>query len=115
MKHVQIVAAALLAFAVVGCGGSGNGTPAAKINGATPRVEAIVQVLRTNLQHPDQWTDAQLLNPQTPGLQADLINPLVFGIEDPTNIQCNEQVVFQLVNYGADGTRNIIPATFVSS
>lgn len=123
MKHVQKFAAAILALTVVGCGGSGNGTPTASIAGATPRVEAIVQVLRTNLMHPGvnpatgqlYWTDAQLLNPQTPGLQADLINQTVFGIQDPTNIQCNEQLVFQLVNYSADGTRNIIPATFTSS
>jgi len=115
MKHVQKFAAALLALAAVGCGGSGNGHPAATISGATPRVEAIVQVLPTNLMHPNQWTAAQLLNPQTPGLQADLIDPTVFGIQDPTNIQCNEQLVFQLVNYSADGTRNIIPATFACS
>jgi hypothetical protein len=115
MKHVQKFAFAIVAMIVAGCGGSGNGAPATNIASASPRVEAIVKVLRTNLQHPNNWTDAQLLNPQTPGLQADLVNPTVFGIQDPTNIQCNEQVVFQVVTYSADGTRNILPATFASS
>jgi len=118
MKHVQKFAVAMLALIVVGCGGSGNGPSSSKsIANGTPRVEAIVKVLPTNLQHPSQWTAAQLANPQTPGLQADLINPTVFGIQDPTNIECGQYMVFQVVSYSADGlTRNILPgATFVSS
>jgi hypothetical protein len=116
MKHVQKFAAALFAMAVVGCGGSGNGSAPKVIPFGAPRMEAIVKVLRTNLQHPNNWTDAQLANPQTPGLQADLINPTAFGIQDPTNIECNEQMVFQVVNYSPDGTRNILAATqFMSS
>ena len=118
MKHVLKFAVAALALIAIGCGGSGNGsssTVVTVVNGI-PRIEAIVKVLPTNLQHPSQWTTAQLLNPQTPGLQADLINPTVFGIQDPTNIECNEQMVFQVVSYAPDGTRNILPGvTFVSS
>jgi len=116
MMHVQKFTVAMLALIVVGCGGGGNGAPPVVNPGVTtPTVEAVVKVLRTNLQHPNNWTDAQLVNPQTPGLQPDLINPTVFGIQDPTNIQCNEQVVFQVVTYSADGTRNILPATFATS
>jgi hypothetical protein len=117
MKHVLKFAIATLALVAVGCGGSGNQPAPSTITVAngTPRIEAIVKVLPTNLMHPDTWTPAQLLNPQTPGLQADLINPTVFGIQDPTNIECGEKMVFQVVTYSTDGTRNILPATFTSS
>ncbi len=113
MKQVQKFAYAMLALAAIGCGGSGNGTSttASTVTTSTPRIEAIVKVLPTNLLHPSQWTAAQLLNPQTPGLQADLINPNVFGVQDPNNFQAGEQYVFQLVSYtttAAGVVRNIL-------
>jgi len=116
MKHVQKFAVAMLAIIVAGCGGSGNQAASKTVVNGTPRLEAIVKVLRTNLQHPTQWTDAQLLDPQTPGLQADLIDPTVFGITDPTNVECGDKLVFQVVYYSADGKRHIVPnVTFTSS
>jgi len=122
MKHVLKFAVALLVLAVIGCGGSGNGTPSTlgTVTNQNVRLEAIIQVLPTNLMHPSMWTPAQLLNPQTPGLQADLIDPTVFGVMDPLNIECGQQIVFQLVYYTISSTgslvRNIVPnATFQSS
>ena len=129
MKHVQKFAFAMLALVAVGCGGSGSGTPSTTISGSTSNyyVEAIVKIETTNLKGDKTWTAAQLLNPQTPGLQADLINPTVFGVVDPMNIQAGEEVVFQLVTYPKDSNgnfilnsaglpvRNILPATFSSS
>ena len=120
MKQVQKFAYAMLALAVVGCGGSGNGTSTttSTVITSTPRIEAIVKVLPTNLLHPTQWTAAQLLNPQTPGLQADLVNPTVFGVQDPSNFQAGEQYVFQLVSYTTTSTgivRNILPGVFFAS
>jgi hypothetical protein len=129
MKHVQKFAFAMLALVAIGCGGSGSGTPSTSISGTTSKyyVEAIVKILPTNLIGDKTWTTAQLLNPQTPGLQADLVNPTVFGVVDPMNIQTGEEVVFQLVTYPTDSNgnpilnaaglpvRNILPATFSSS
>ncbi len=116
MKHVQKFAVAFLAVIVAGCGGTGNQAASKTVVNGTPRLEAIVKVLRTNLQHPTQWTDAQLVNPQTPGLQADLLDPTVFGIVDPTNIECGDKIIFQVVYYSADGTRHIVPnVNFASS
>lgn len=115
MKHTLKFAMGLLAVLAVGCGGSGNGPSSVVVSGSTPRVECIVYVQTTNLMHPSEWTAAQLLNPQTPGLQADLINPTVFGLQDPTNIECGEQMVFQVVTYSPDGTRNILPNVTWSS
>jgi hypothetical protein len=124
MKLVQMFAFASLAAALVaiGCGGSGNGSAGvapAPVLSSTPRVEAIVKVLPTNIMNPDEWTAAQLLNPQTPGLQADLINPTVFGVEDPMNMEAGEDVVFQLVTYTVTNgniVRNILSGvTFQSS
>jgi len=118
MKQVQKFSVALLAMLAIGCGGGGNGSvhvPGGILNG-TPRVEAIVKVLRTNLMHPSLWTDAQLADPTNMAVKADLINPTVFGVQDPNDIECNEQITFQLVSYASDGTRNILPGvTFVSS
>ena len=129
MKHVQKFAFAMLALVAVGCGGSGSGTPSTSISGTTTKyyVEAIVKILPTNLKGDKNWTAAQLLNPQTPNLQADLNDPTVFGVLDPMNIQVGEEVVFQLVTYPLDSSgnpilnasglpvRNILPATFSSS
>ena len=106
MKHVQKFAFGMLALMVVGCGGSGNSSSpvTTKVMYSTPRVEAIVKVQTTNLLHPKKWTAAQLLDPETPFLQQDLINPYVFGAQDPMNIEAGEQMVFQLVSYQVDPT-----------
>jgi len=121
MKHVLKFAFATMALVAIGCGGSGNGAaPTIAVPSTKPRVEAIVRILATNLLNPTEFTATQLLNPQTPNLQSDLVNQTLFGVEDPNNIQANEQVVFQLVNYTTDGSgnliRNILPATaFITS
>ena len=121
MKHLLKIAAAIVTLGIVGCGGTGgtktSGSPVLTI---TPRIEAIVTILPTNLLVPAQWTPAQLANPQTPGLQAGLINPTVFGVADPTNIQTGEQYTFQLVYYTGSQpniVRNIISSgvTWASS
>ena len=116
MKHALKFAWGLVAMLAVGCGGSGNGSSSTVAPTGTPRVECIVLVQRTNLMHPNNWSDAQLLNPQTPGLYNDLINPTIFGIQDPTNIEEGEQMVFQVVTYSSTGVRTILPnATWNSS
>jgi len=115
MKHVQSFAVAFTALVIVGCGGSGtnhNTTVVPTGDLSTPRVEAIVRVERTNIKHPNNWTDDQLLDPTNLALQADLIDPTVFGYQDPTNFQTGERFIFQLAAYHADGTRVILPATF---
>jgi hypothetical protein len=138
MKNVLKFAVAMLAAVVVGCGGGGTG-PATKVTppAIKPHVECIVKVLRTNLMHPNGWTDAefaalqaqypnltfyqsgwtdaQLADPTNPAVYADLIDKTAFGIQDPLNIQCGEQMVFQVVNYSANGTRNILPGTSFQS
>jgi len=109
MKHVQKITVAMLAVAIWGCGGSGGGSssPTTTLN-LNPRVEAIVTVQRTNLMHPDQWTDAQLNDPTNLAVKADLIDPTVFGVQDPKNIEIGESMTFQLVNYTPDGVRHIL-------
>ncbi len=137
MKHVQNFATAAIALLVVGCGGTGNNSnpgPGPNPVGPNSRLEAIVKILPTNLQHPGAWTLDQLNNPQsvasssqnlipagTP-LQQDTINPSIFGVQDPANFQVGEEYVFQVVNYTPDPAqpsgydRNIVPgATFVST
>jgi len=115
MKHAQSFAAAFLALMIVGCGGSGGGhssTGTTSPNLSTPRIEAIVRVERTNLNHPNAWTDDQLADPTNLNVKADLIDPTVFGYQDPTNFQTTERYIFQLAAYQPDGTRVILPATF---
>jgi hypothetical protein len=119
MKHVQSYAAAFLALALLGCGGSNarrsNTDPLAGLT--TPRVEAIVRVERASLQHPERFTDEQLLDPMNQEVFEDLLPGArtVFGFQDPLNFQTGENYVFQLAAYRADGSRVVLPATFASS
>jgi len=109
MKHVQKFTVAMLAVAIWGCGGSGGtGSKPTTLN-LNPRVEAVVTVQRTNLMHPDLWTDAQLNDPTNLAVKADLLDPTVFGAQDPKNIEIGETMTFQLVNYTPDGVRHILP------
>lgn len=120
MKHAQLYLAALVALIIIGCGGSGSsGSSTTSTDGSTtglstPRIEAIVRVERTNLAHPEQWSDDQLLDPTNNALKADLLDSTVFGFQDPSNFQVNERYFFQLASYRADGTRVILPASFQS-
>ncbi|AIE86457.1 hypothetical protein [Fimbriimonas ginsengisoli] len=120
MKHVQSYAAAFLALALIGCGGSSDnrssgGDPLAGLS--TPRIEAIVRVERASLMHPDQFSDEQLLDPTNQAVFNDLIPSAktVFGFQDPLNFQTGENFVFQLAAYRSDGSRVVLPATFTSS
>jgi len=75
----------------------------------------------TNVMHPNEWTQQQLEDPTNMAVKADLFDQTVFGVQDPTNIEVGEQMIFQLVNYttNASGvtTRNIIwsGTSFVNS
>jgi len=112
-----------MAMTVFGCGGTGGGLQKSvpSVLNATPRLECIVAVQRTNLMHPDQWTDAQLQDPTNMDVKADLYDPTVFGPQDATNLEEGEQMVFQLAYYTTDNTgattRHIINSgvTFTSS
>ena len=121
MKHVHKFLVASVALALIGCGGTGgNSKPATgPVLNINPRVEAIVSVQRTNLMHPDLWTDAQLQDPTNMAVKADLYDQTVFGVQDPNNIETGEQMVFQLVNYTIDGSgnpvRHIIPGVVFST
>jgi len=109
MKHVPKLTFAVLAAVLCGCGGTGGGSPKPTTSlNLNPRVECIVTVQRTNLMHPDEWTDAQLADPTNLQVKADLIDPTVFGVQDPTNIEEGEEMTFQLVNYTAAGQRQIL-------
>lgn len=119
MKHVQSFAAAFLALIIIGCGGSSSSSTTGTATSGTsnlsnPRIEAIVRVETTNLMHPTEWTDAQLEDPLNLSVKADLINPTVFGFQDPTNFQAGERYFFQLAAYTPSGGRVILPATFQS-
>jgi hypothetical protein len=121
MKYLQAYAAAVMALLLIGCGGSdGNGgtTPVDNGNLGTPHIEAIVQVSRASLQHPDNFTNAQLLDPNNQAVYNDLLPAAktVFGLQDPLNFQIGENFVFQLVAYDrVTGARVILPASFFSS
>jgi len=115
MKRVHLLAVAALALAaLIGCGGGGesnnNNTGATGgLTGGLPgdaRIEAIVVVDRSNLKDPSKYTDAQLHDP-TKVNPNDLINPTLFGVQDPMNIQTQEQYYFQLVSYST-GQRVIL-------
>lgn len=118
MKNVMSYVAAIMALTMIGCGGSNSGgaptDPTAGVSNI--HLESIVRVSRSNLMHPDQFTDADLLDPTNTAVQADLspAAQLVFGIQDPRNFQVSEQYVFQLVGTKG-GKRVILPATFRSS
>ncbi len=117
MKHVQQFLIVGLAVALIGCGGTNGGSQqhVATVLNLNPRIEAVVAVQRTNLMHPDQWTDQQLQDPTNLAVKADLFDPTVFGPQDPTNIAAGEQVIFQLVNY-SNGVRHILSGvTFENS
>jgi len=121
MKYLQASTAAVLALLLIGCGGSdGNGgtTPVDNGNLGTPRIEAIVRVSRASLEHPDNFSNQELLDPTNQAVYNDLLPgaKTVFGIQDPLNFQIGENFVFQLVAYDkTTGERVILPATFFSS
>ncbi|HSI73732.1 MAG TPA: hypothetical protein VK934_11210 [Fimbriimonas sp.] len=110
MKRVQLFAVVLMALALlIGCAGSSDdGTPTTNgVLTGTPRIEAVVKIDRTNLINPSQYTDAELRDP-TKVNPNDLINPTLYGVQDPRNIQTGEQYWFQLVRYNELGQREII-------
>lgn len=121
MKYLQAYAAAVMALLLIGCGGSdgkGGTTPVDNGNLGTPHVEAIVEVSRASLQHPNNFTDAQLLDPTNQAVYNDLLPAAktVFGLQDPLNFQIGENFVFQLVAYDkTTGARVILPASFFSN
>jgi hypothetical protein len=110
MKQIQLFAAALLALAIlIGCAGSDGNSPntTGGVLTGTPRIEAVVKIDRTNLKDPNQYTDAELMDP-TKVNPNDLVNPTVYGVQDPRNIQAGEKYWFQLVSYDESGNRQII-------
>jgi len=121
MKYLQAYAAAVMALLLIGCGGSdgkGGTTPVDNGNLGTPRIEAIVRVSRASLQHPDNFTNQELLDPTNQEVYNDLkvSAKTVFGLQDPLNFQIGENFIFQLVAYDqTTGERVILPATFASS
>jgi len=121
MKYLQAYAAAVMALLLIGCGGSdgkGGKPPVENSNLGTPRIEAIVQVSRASLEHPDNFTDEELLDPTNQSVYADLRTAAktVFGYQDPLNFQIGENFVFQLVAYdNVTGERVVLPATFRSN
>lgn len=119
MKHLQAYAAAIMALLVIGCAGSGNNTPTVPTNNlGTPRLEAIVRVTPASLQHPDNFTDDDLLDPTNQAVYNDLIPAAktVFGYQDPLNFQAGENFVFQLAAYDqSTGKRVVLPASFRTS
>jgi hypothetical protein len=109
MKRVLLFAAALMALALlIGCAGSddGSNTTTGVLTG-TPRIEAVVKIDRTNLIDPSKYTDAELRDPTLVNPN-DLINPTLYGVQDPRNIQTGEQYWFQLVRYNDLGQREIL-------
>jgi hypothetical protein len=105
MKHVYLLAAAIMALALIGCGGSGTGTDPVQPNDpSTPRIEAIVRVDRSNLRDPNKYTEAQLRDPFAID-PADLVDPTLLGIQDANNLQILESYYFQLVSYDQQGNR----------
>jgi hypothetical protein len=111
MKRIHLFAGVLVALAaiIIGCAGSSNDTPnttGGDITG-TPRIEAVVVVDRTNLKDPSKYTDAELQDPLIVNPN-DLINKTLYGVQDPKNIQTEEEYYFQLVYYDEGGTRRII-------
>ncbi|CAN5573929.1 hypothetical protein BH11ARM1_BH11ARM1_14820 [soil metagenome] len=111
MKRLHLFAVLILGLAaLIGCAGSGgsdNTNTTGTILDGTPRIEAVVVVDRTNLKDPSKYTDAQLQDP----LQVDpndLVNPTIYGVQDPRNIQTGEQYYFQLAYYDSSGSRRII-------
>ncbi|MDR3692793.1 MAG: hypothetical protein P4L46_25660 [Fimbriimonas sp.] len=113
MKHVQKFLVAALGVSIVGCGGTGaTQKVVSTVLNSTPRIECIVAVQPNNLKHPDAWTQQQLQDPTNMSVKADLYDPTVFGVQDPTNIEATEQMIFQLVYYSTSPsgvtTRNII-------
>ena len=110
MKHVQKFLIAAMGLTVFGCGGTGGGIKISQptVLNATPRLECIVAVQRTNLMHPDQWTAAQLQDPTNMDVKADLYDQTVFGAQDATNIEEGEQMIFQLAYYTTDNSGNVV-------
>jgi hypothetical protein len=109
MKQVQLFAAVLMALAIlIGCAGS-DSTPSTTGTVLTgqPRIEAVVKIDRTNLKNPNQYTDAELKDP-TRVNPNDLINPTLYGVQDPRNIQTGEEYWFQVVRYNENGEREIL-------
>ncbi|HWD41753.1 MAG TPA: hypothetical protein VG944_23125 [Fimbriimonas sp.] len=101
MKHVYLLAGAAFALVLVACGGSGGGNSSANggANGTTSglpvapagaHVEAVVSA-------PTTFDNGS----QTNGQQ--------FIYQDPTNIEAQDQVTFQLVYEDSDGTRHVLP------
>lgn len=115
MKRVHLFAGALVALAalVIGCAGSNGDNPSSTdgdIITGTPRIEAVVVVDRSNLKDPSKYTDSQLQDP-TQVNPADLIDEELYGVQDPRDIQTQEEYYFQLVYYENDnpaGIRHII-------
>lgn len=116
MKTLPLFAAALLALAITGCGGSGDSssTPTPGINLTEPRIEAVVRLEQTNLRDPNKYSEVDLLDP-TRINPNDLIDPRVFGVQDTQNLQTEESYYFQLVSYGPNGERVILPASFATN
>ncbi len=109
MKQVQLFAAVLMALALlIGCGGS-DSTPSTTGSVLTgePRIEAVVKIGQNNLKNPGQYTEEELRDP-TRVNPDDLINPTLYGVQDPRNIQAGEEYWFQLVRYSQSGQREII-------
>lgn len=120
MKQLKSYAAAILALAIIGCGGSGGGgsTTPTNPNLGTPRIEAIVRVDSSSLQHPGNFTPAELLDPTNQEVYNDLLPTAktVFGYQDTLNFQVGEHYVFQLAAYDTvTGRRTVLPASFMSS
>jgi len=93
MKHAYLFAAAL-ALAIIGCGGSGTGdtnpnptVPGDTTNSSNLMIEA---VLAPNGAEPS--------------------NPANYVVQDPLNIETNQNVKFQLVSYDSAGNRRVLPA-----